>query len=118
MGAGVLVVPEDKALDGDRCSVAEVRHRGRHRRAAGNCFVAIVGSGGTRPACRHPIMVKLDMDSWIETVRVSYREQVAGAVAESVRPTIAVIVRIGRSIVNGVELGGTILGLVASQIDS
>ncbi len=51
-------------------------------------------------------MVKLDMDSWVETVRVSYREQVAGAVAESVRPTIAVIVRIGRSIVNGVELGG------------
>ena len=74
MRAGVLVVPEDKALDGDRCPVAEIGHWRRHRRAAGNCFVAIVGCGGTRPAGRHPIMVKFDMDSWVETVRVSDKE--------------------------------------------
>ena len=74
MRAGILVVPIDKALDGDRCPVAEICHRRRHGRAVGNCFVAIVCCGGTRPSSRHPIMVKLDMDSWIETVRVSDKE--------------------------------------------
>ena len=115
--AGVLVVPEDKALNGDRYPVAEIRHRRRHRRAAGNCYVAVVGCGRTRPASRHPIMVNLNMDSRIETVRVSDKEQIASAVAKSVWPTIAVNVRIKRSIIDRVELGRAILGLVATQID-